>query len=79
MDNRGYTARIVKAINSADSKSSLGVMLGKFCVSKEIPVSDVAEFFGVSRMTVYKWFVGEWIPRKRHTEKILKIIGKAKQ
>jgi hypothetical protein len=78
MDNRGYTARIIKAVNSADSKSSLGVRLGKFCISRDIPVSDVAEFFGVSRMTIYKWFVGEWIPRKRHTENILKIIGKAK-
>lgn len=79
MDNRGYTARIVKAVNSADSKSSLGVQLGKFCVSKEIPVSDVAEYFGVSRMTVYMWFVGKWVPRKKHTDKILKITGKAKQ
>jgi len=79
MDNRGYTTRIVEAVNSSDSKSSLGVVLGKFCIRKDIPVSDVAEYFGVSRMTIYKWFVGEWIPRKRHTEKILKITGKAKQ
>ena len=33
---------------------------------------------GVSRMTIYKWFTGEWIPRKAHEEKIgdmLKKVG----
>jgi hypothetical protein len=28
----------------------------------------------VSRMTIYKWFVGEWIPRKIHNEKITNIV-----
>ena len=78
MDSRGYTIRIVKA-NAAADDISLGVKLGRFCISKDIPVSHVAEFFGVSRMTVYKWFVGEWIPRKRHTVKIMEIMRKAKR
>lgn len=75
MDNRGYTTRVVKANLAADS-SSLGVMLGRFCIGKDLPVSDVAKIFGVSRMTIYKWFVGEWIPRSRHTKKIEETIGK---
>ena len=75
MDNRGYTTRVVKANLAADS-SSLGVMLGRFCIGKDVPVSDVAKIFGVSRMTIYKWFTGEWMPRKRHIEEISAILEK---
>lgn len=57
---------------------SPGVALGRFCITKEIPVSDVAEYFGVSRMTIYKWFVGEWLPRKSNAEKISTILKQAK-
>ena len=77
MDNRGYASRIVKA-NLAASVESPGVALGRFCITKEIPVSDVAEYFGVSRMTIYKWFVGEWLPRKSNVEKIQGILKQAK-
>ena len=77
MDNRGYASRIVKANLAADSKSP-GVALGRFCITKEIPVSDVADYFDVSRMTIYKWFVGEWSPRKQNAEKIWEMLEKAK-
>jgi hypothetical protein len=77
MDNRGYASRIIKA-NLAASVESPGVALGRFCIKKEIPVSDVAEYFGVSRMTIYKWFVGEWSPRKSNAEKIDGILKQAK-
>ena len=78
MDIRGYTIRIVRA-NAAADQNGLGVRLGKFCIDKDIPVSHVAKFFGVSRMTIYKWFAGEWIPRSKHTAKIMKTTRKAKR
>jgi len=77
MDNRGYASRIIKA-NLAASVEGPGVALGRFCITKEIPVSDVAEYFGVSRMTIYKWFVGEWAPRKSNAEKIWDMLKRAK-
>jgi transcriptional regulator with XRE-family HTH domain len=77
MDNRGYANRIVLANKEADSKSP-GVMLGRYCISKDYSVRDVAEYFGVSRMTIYKWFTGEWIPRKVHETKINEVLKKAK-
>jgi predicted DNA-binding transcriptional regulator AlpA len=77
MDNRGYASRIIKA-NLAASVESPGVALGRFCITKEIPVSDVAEYFGVSRMTIYKWFVGEWAPRKSNAEKIWDMLKRTK-
>lgn len=75
MDNRGYASRIVKANLSADD-SSPGVLLGRYCISKELPVVEVAQFFKVSRMTIYKWFTGDWIPRQRHALQINEVLKK---
>jgi hypothetical protein len=73
MDNRGYASRIVRTNLEADLKSP-GVKLGRFCIKNEYPVREVAEYFGVSRMTIYKWFTGEWIPRKGHEAKIVEML-----
>ena len=77
-DFRGYSARIVQA-NKAASATHPGVKLGRLCIAREIPVSDVAEFFGVTRMTIYKWFKGVEQPRKQHIEKIEETIAKFKK
>jgi hypothetical protein len=76
MDSRGYSSKIVKANLEADI-SSPGVMLGRFCISNEVPAKDTAAFFAVSRMTIYKWFTGQWIPRKRQAERIAEVLEKA--
>jgi len=75
MDKRGYSLRIIRANEQADP-SSIGVLLGRFCIKKEIPASDVAKFFNVSRMTVYNWFSGCTKPQLRLHEKIQQIIDK---
>jgi hypothetical protein len=77
MDSRGYSSRIIKA-NADASTANPGVLLGRMCIAKEIPVSDVSEFFGVSRMTIYKWFKGLEIPRRKQIAKIEEVIAKAK-
>jgi predicted transcriptional regulator len=56
----------------------LGVQLGRVCLNKDIPVSDVASFFGVSRMTVYSWFRGKSIVSGKHAEKMQKLVDKLK-
>lgn len=75
MDGRGYSLRVVRANEQADP-SNIGVLLGRFCIKEEIPVAEVAEFFGVSRMTIYNWFIGVSVPRKRLRASIEKIIEK---
>lgn len=77
MDSRGYSSKIVKA-NLEASTDSPGVVLGRMCITREIPVSDVAEFFGVSRMTIYKWFTGQWIPREKKAQQIAEVLKKSK-
>lgn len=76
-DSRGYSSRIIET-NKHASVTHPGVMLGRVCISQEIPVSDVAEFFDVSRMTVYKWFKGQEMPRKKQIEKIEDVLKKLK-
>lgn len=76
-DSRGYSSRIVRANKEADSTSP-GVVLGRYCIAQEIPVADVAQFFEVSRMTIYKWFKGTEIPRKKQIEKIEDVLKKLK-
>lgn len=73
--SRGYTTKFITAVNDAD-QSKLGVQLGQLCIKKDIPVAHVAEFLGVTRMTVYHWFKGETNVLKAHKEKIDKLVAK---
>ncbi len=72
---RGYRKFTHDQVMSSDS-SSIGVTLGKLCVTKNIPVIDVAAFFGVSRQAVYLWFKGKSRPKKDIEEKIEKLVEK---
>ena len=73
MDRRGYSTRIIDA-NSRASTDSLGVLLGRYCISREISAAEVAEYFGVSKMTIYKWFTGECVPREHHRSRIVSML-----
>ena len=57
MSLRGYSFRLVRANQAADTKK-IGVQLGRYCIAKDIPVAEIAEKFDVSRMTIYSWFTG---------------------
>ena len=73
MSLRGYSLVLVKANRDADPKH-IGVRLGKWCIRMNIPVTEVAEKFGVSRMTVYSWFTGSSRPRKDKVDQIEKLL-----
>jgi len=75
MSLRGYSYRLVKANKAADSKH-IGVQLGRFCITNDIPVAQVAEKFKVSRMTVYNWFTGTVMPHKATVVQIEKLLNK---
>jgi len=53
----GYSIRLV-SLNKAASGRRLGVKLGRACITAGISVSAVSRRLGVSRQTVYNWFVG---------------------
>jgi len=76
-ETRGYSFKLVE-VNKHAPTTHPGVLLGRLCIAQDIPVADVAQFFDVSRMTIYKWFKGQEMPRKRHTEKIEEVVATLK-
>ena len=57
----GYSLRLVEA-NKRSESQSLGVALGRLCIAKNVPVQEVADQLGVTRMTIYNWFCGTHAP-----------------
>ena len=65
----GYSLRLDEA-NKRSESQSLGVALGRLCIAKNVPVQEVADQLGVTRMTVYNWFWGESEPSPNLIERI---------
>lgn len=72
---KGYSNGFVNDVVASDN-TKLGVKLGLACIKKEIPVTDVAEFFKVSRVTVYSWFTGKTNVPEKHHGKMQKLVDK---
>jgi hypothetical protein len=71
----GYSIFISEAIRNANPQL-LAVKLGRICVERDIPVTDIADFFKVSRVTVYGWFKGTTVVSGKHAERMKKLIEK---
>lgn len=70
----GYSIRVAEAIKEADG-SLLGVKLGRACLARDIPVSTAAKALGVTRQTVYHWFLGLSEPRGKAIDAIKSYIA----
>jgi CRISPR/Cas system CMR-associated protein Cmr3 (group 5 of RAMP superfamily) len=73
----GYSIEVIRTNRKADS-NKVGVRLGRYCISKGIPVLDVVNFFGVARQTVYNWFFGTHEPKPIFAEAIEEFLKRAK-
>jgi hypothetical protein len=71
----GYSQKVARLNKAADIKN-LGVRLGRVCISNDIPVSIVMEFFSVSKQTVYNWFFGTHVPSLEHQQNISIFLGR---
>lgn len=69
----GYTNTFVTSVHAADA-TELGVRLAKLCIEKDIPLKDVAEYFGVSEMTIRNWFTGHTKPRAEQAERVETVV-----
>lgn len=74
-NGRGYTKFTAQDINDANPLM-LGVKLGQICVKRDIPVADVSEYLGISRTTIYAWFLGKAEVSDRHVARVEKLITK---
>lgn len=69
----GYSAKLV-ALNQRADKSFLGVRLGRACIKEDIPVATVAHALGVSRQTLYNWFVGKSSPQPMMVDMVARYL-----
>jgi hypothetical protein len=76
----GYSQQLVEANRRADkTKKSMGVALGRECIKASIPVITVAQQLGVSRTTLYNWFVGASLPKERYVHAIIDFMSSMKK
>lgn len=71
-----YSEKTISAI--AAGPKNLGNQLGRWCVHRDFSVVRVAQALGVTRQTVYNWFVGgEIFPAyENRAETLLKVLQK---
>lgn len=73
--SRGYLSSFVNEVKAADQKK-IGVRFALCCFANDVPVTHVAEYFEVTRVTVYGWFRGKNNVPRKHLEKMQKLIDK---
>jgi DNA-binding phage protein len=44
--------------------------LGRICIKRNIPVSTIASKLGVSRQTIYNWFMGANNPQDQSVDAV---------
>jgi transcriptional regulator with XRE-family HTH domain len=59
--SQGYSVRLCR-LNEAADAASVGVRLGRVCLARDIPATEVASQLRVSRQTVYNWFCARSMP-----------------
>jgi hypothetical protein len=70
----GYSLRIADLNKKADG-SLLGVKLGRVCVKNNVPVVEVSTKLGVSRQTVYNWFIADTYVHKDLVDAVKEYIA----
>jgi predicted DNA-binding protein YlxM (UPF0122 family) len=63
-----YSQEFLLNLNTLDG-DRIGVQLAKACVNADLPITEIAKVFNVSRMTVHNWFRGSPV-RDKNEEKI---------
>ena len=73
-----YSPTFLLELNNFDT-DRLGVQLAKACVNADLPATEVAKVFSVSRMTIHSWFRGSPIRDKNciKIKKFLKALNEA--
>jgi len=72
---KGYSTLFIQSVKNANP-NLIGVQLAKACIKNDIPVIDIANYFKVSRMSVYAWFRGERHVADKHLDRMNKLIEK---
>jgi transcriptional regulator with XRE-family HTH domain len=70
----GYSIRLLHG-NRKASKKRFGVRFGRHCIDSNISVIEVVDKLGVSRQSVYNWFLGKHEPNPAQAAKISQLFS----
>lgn len=77
---RGYSSSFVVRIRDAQFRVAPAVRaLGQACLEHEVPITWVADMFGVTRATVYNWLTGDTTPRGPQLALIPEVLKKLRK
>lgn len=74
-----YSQKIINAV--AEAPKTPGVVLGRWAIYLDFPVTKIAKALGVTRQTVYNWFTGEtevFVGYQERVELLTKIMASSK-
>lgn len=72
---RGHTTHFIRRVDSAALHPAVR-QLATACISKDVPIVELADLFGVSRATIYNWLMGTTVPRSKQLEAMPKITAR---
>lgn len=71
---RGYDTLFVQRVKSVKHEPRELRVLVKICLRKQVSISHLASWFGVSRSTVYNWMTGQTVPHPRHVAEMPRAV-----
>lgn len=69
----GYSMAFIREVKAANQEK-IAVRFARLCITQNIPVSEVARRFGVSRTAVYSWFRGRFAPNEKAAAEMQKML-----
>ena len=71
---RGYDTLFVQRVKGVKHEPPALRALVKACLRKQVPITRLAAWFGVSRSTAYNWMTGQTVPHPRHLAEMLRAV-----
>ncbi len=62
-----------------DTATAQAAELGRLCKLHGYATQDVADVFGVTRVTVYNWIAGRTVPREPTLTKLKELVQRLKE
>lgn len=72
---RGYDSLFIRKVEAVDHWPEVSALV-EVCIARNVPVTEVAAAFGVTRATIYNWMTGNTEPNPRYLALMPKITAR---
>jgi hypothetical protein len=76
---RGYDTLFVQRVKATEHADPTLRAFVKACLRKQVPITELAGMFEVSRSSVYNWMTGQTVPHPRHLRLMKEALAQAKR